>query len=434
MNKNEFIPIESVASITSMRVTSWAKFNECPRRWRHESVVDSPLSFSSKHPVGNKYTRIGTGVHSVIEDYMENYQHDTNKDVFFEQAFAKYLQETEIDEKERTNVRKYCEEIQRAGWTFSNGNLLGTEIKVTSEIENVGVPVSGTMDAVLWDEGGQCWIILDHKTNRTYESAAVWSNKVQQKIYPMLLRSHLQKIGEERQEAPIDFCIGYVNMPGKFVRWRVDTAVIDDIGSEIAGYWAELTVYGNRNEWPERTNKYCNSCDLITRCSEASKSMDDLEKFALGSSAKTIKNNQPLMEITSLIKNYRRFEKLEGIASSFVQVYLELIQEYMTEKQMAEVRTEAGRVYTKEVERRFVNAVSVMKRIEEESKMSVLQMASEELIPADILEDLFTVNVGALDRLLKNNEIFRKDVFDDLIQKKKGKTQFRFSDVGENNE
>lgn len=265
---NSLKTVNSLDEVTEFRVTGLVAFETCPRRWAAE-IQGAKLTDPKALERSQKYSRIGTAAHHVIEAYLTG-KLDPENEVFtwtWEQA-DRFCMKAGMPPAERENLRTYLGML--APW---RERMRHTEHKLTSNTD-VELWFAGTLDYIGWCEEDQCWDILDHKTNREFEPAEVWAQKLQPLLYTVLLRRWLRDT-YQAWNADIRYTIGYVNL-GQFVTWTTDSGHEDIAWGRVEELREEFYVYRRTGEFPARVNKFCSNCPLRDRCPAAKEAVENL--------------------------------------------------------------------------------------------------------------------------------------------------------------
>lgn len=239
---NSLQTLISLDQIQNVRVTSLAQFLQCPRRWQAQVLGKEPRRES-------KWSTIGTAVHLMCEAYLRG-----EFDLFTPEA-NEWLQRMEaagVNDKERRNLLTYLQSLS---------DYRGRVVALEFEFELPTFPESwrlkGHIDALIATDDGL--IILDHKTNRSFEGVDAWSRKTQQIAYAWAVRQMLPRTEK------LFFEIGYVNQ-GTKVRWETDPKNDIAFEAQVVRAWEEFQVYRRHNEFPERLNADCGYCGLLSEC------------------------------------------------------------------------------------------------------------------------------------------------------------------------
>jgi hypothetical protein len=237
--------VTSLDQLHVMRVTSLAHFLECPRSWK-EQVLGEVIKRPSKAAI------IGTAVHYMIECFLRR---DFDLHNPSAQPYWEALQLSGISLKEQKNLAGYLKLIEPY-----RELVVVLEHEFTLPLHDDAWMMRGHIDALIASEDGGI-LILDHKTNRNYESSEVWARKIQPIAYAYAARKTFPNIDPDN----FWFEIGYVNQ-GATVRWRTDPVLDQYLERLYREAWEEFEVYERRNEWPERLSDGCKWCPLTSRC------------------------------------------------------------------------------------------------------------------------------------------------------------------------
>lgn len=273
---NSLKTVNSLDEVTEFRVTGLVAFETCPRRWSAEiqgAVLTDPKALERSQ----KYSRIGTAAHHVIETYLTT-SVDPDDAHWWKEA-EEFCKKAGMPPAERENLRTFLGML--APW---RERMRHTEHKVRRGNLDA-LPFAGTLDYVGWCEEDQCWDICDWKTNREFEPAEVWAQKLQPLLYTVLLRQWLLRketdAGWHFVNPPaVRYTIGYVNL-GQFVTWMTDPK--EDDPNALVRYlnlFKEFEVYRRTGEFPARVNKFCSNCPLRDRCPAAREAVESLSQLA----------------------------------------------------------------------------------------------------------------------------------------------------------
>ncbi len=257
--------LNSLDDLREFRVTGVASFQQCPARWKAEQLGEVPGGKAVGGDEGNKWTRMGTAAHTVIERYVENILTDWPTE-------ERLLIDAGMGPTERIKVREYLD-------TFCAPLR---ERKIVTELRFNHFPfghhqpgISGALDLIAYHTQDGVWEIWDHKTNRQLETAEEWQGKVQPLFYEWLLREYLELPADAR----VRYNIGYVLL-GTVVSWECEGGASDEAKTLFSQTLQEFGVYKRTGEWPERLNAYCYNCPLVKQCATATAALRDLEQLA----------------------------------------------------------------------------------------------------------------------------------------------------------
>jgi len=359
----------------TLRTTAMQSFQECPKRWSVEHVNDDG-DIDTEDQEGNEYSIRGTAVHDVINHVIFR-RLDVSDEGLWDLCENK-LKVAKVPPKERQNCRDYCGEIlQRLN--DPNWKLLQHETKFFMEICPGAPPVKGTPDIVWYDCANGCYVITDHKTNRKFEDADVWRHRLQQKTYVWAIRRSLLDTVKHpwllKNERVIDFEIGYVNL-GTTVRWR--TSIRDDIElvRTYQNLWSDLQVYHRTGEWPERINDYCGFCPCLETCKTAQELVADVSS---------------LFEETPAMSDLKRLQQLQQTMKLAEATEKRLKERVMVRARDGAYEEDGLQAEIKTTSRRAAEAWPVLMLLEEWN--------NEEWPKASLINSIFTVKVGELDKI-----------------------------------
>lgn len=344
-----------VRSLDSIRVTAWSTFDKCPQRW-------AASRFGIVGPSDNKYTRIGTAVHAVIEAYLR-WQFELSQ---FDRS-VRYLTHHGVSDDEQENLREYLETLSDV-----RPRVFAIEHEFYLQAPGIDVPIPGHMD-VVYQEEDRSLVIRDHKTNRRYKSADWWSQQDQPRMYSW----------GARQQWPgydIHYEIGYVNL-NRVARWTTSRA--DDLAmSEVLQRrWRNMVACSDMRAFPEVFNDDCGFCPLRSGCRTYNAEMNAfLDQFLSGSLNKM-----------SIIDRLQYLERIRKVADDEIgELERELAVRALAEGGRAVVD---GRLVSLEYSSR--RAVDAWELIQATQREGFPQLTTEEFV------SLFTAKVGGVDKLLK---------------------------------
>lgn len=238
--------IASLDEINALRVSSVSNFLACPAKWRYIMLNGSEKATSAA-------MRIGTAVHWVIERYLTR-QIELNSDEWHQELLN--LEKIGVREHERHALYRYLLRLEPR-----RKDVVAIEHEFRISLIDGAPDIIGHIDAIFADEDGGI-TILDHKTNRFYESVSAWKTKLQPLFY-------ILGMSRVYPNAPIRFQVGYVNL-GEVLSWESSPRDIKNyeqyLKMKYATMWQELQVYRRTGEWPERIHDGCGLCPLKQDC------------------------------------------------------------------------------------------------------------------------------------------------------------------------
>lgn len=228
-----------------IRVTSVQQFRDCPRQYALTYLAPEGAQIERKSAAAN----IGTAAHTICEQYLlgiHTGQYDQEK------ANAAYAI---IPTDEQQNVHQYATSLQSLAVT----KPLFIEERFRMQILPGMPQISGMMDFVAEIPDGL--LILDHKTNRGYESVDIWRTKLQPMLYLYMARRLWP--GYDKYK----FQIGYINL-NLTVQWESDPQDDARVEQILGDVWARMQQYAAAGDWPMTINDNCQWCPLKTICPE----------------------------------------------------------------------------------------------------------------------------------------------------------------------
>lgn len=225
----------------NIRATELQTFEECPQsyfamRKRKDSGEIVPQ---------NKYAKIGTDIHSIIEQVIANnlyYETETIKGLLD-------LVDCTLDQKFKT--LSYIHRL----------DYLENEEKVL-EFTMEHAPLQGTTDVIVIRDGEL--EIIDHKTIRKPSSSTYWKRKIQPQVYSVLAYAHFSGMGMDIQK--INFRLGHA-----FLNTIYDFSyTIEEIElnlSHIQELLKQMEYYQHYEIDKRTPNDNCRYCLLQDSCS-----------------------------------------------------------------------------------------------------------------------------------------------------------------------
>lgn len=382
LTDNSLVQVQSLDDLKAIRVTGWDRFASCPRRWYAEMLGLSDIDatqIGQREVHQNKWAKMGTAAHHVIELFLSPEWTDKlpGSGVCWVHA-SKFLEEQGMGPTERANLLRYLGTLEREGW---RDNVVVTELKLEGSPRPYCLPMGGTLDYIGLNRELDCWDILDHKTNRSFEPAEVWAAKLQPMFYTWLYRKYLKEMDDEAAAKPIRYTIGYVNL-GQMVSWVTDLAMDAHIEEVYEQLWQEFSVYKRTGEWPERLNEWCASCPVMGGCTKAKEALNSFAALAEKQEAQGIS----MLERASFLSNTVK------LAETLLEGLREEIKNRMLEEG-AEVWTDAGlKASLTRPTRRSIDFCDLWDLLAEYG------MNQQEM------RDLFSVKMAGLDTLIKERE------------------------------
>lgn len=319
-------------NVDAIRVTSLEAYVHCPKRWSAEvsgKVTRSP----------GIYARIGTAVHTMIEHYITGHRdlnlkrtssiHSPVDDVFA------YLKNEGVNEVETQNLLNYLNTL-----TQYLPCQKAVEQEVLFELLPEALPIRGHMDVIFKLSDTEA-LIVDHKTNRRFESVDIWSRKLQPRLYAYAAN---KLFGFEK----VYFRIGYVNL-NMLVEWETKPEEDEKFLKEYYQYvWNDLVNSTANDKWTERVHDGCGYCLLRDKCNMFNNQLSGWRE-----GFERIINVQTLAEKYTWIQNVRKaaerveaelkkevIQKIESGESVQTNEHQFLLQQKSTRKVNSEAFTE----------------------------------------------------------------------------------------------
>lgn len=357
------------ALISGIRTTSVAVFEQCPASWYHRTIM--PLLNPDMPETQNKYAKIGTTVHSVIEAFLRG-EVTNDPDVYRVLLYDAGATETEVE-----NLQRYLDHL---GELNPAETCLAIEQEWKFKVDFVGLPLHGHIDAVFGL--GDTLLIVDHKTNRRYQNVEYWSNGNQPLMYAWAARKLWPQFKRVR------FRIGYVNL-GEDVEW--ETSKLDDVALEakLTEVWTCMAGYFRQNFFPYHVNEGCCYCPMRNECPEFESALKTLRNSFV-SAVQEQTPEERYVWITDVLKCGEAIR--DQLKQEIVNNALEQSggEDTFVQTPNAVLKVSRGK-------RRAVNFLDLNDLI---AKLSVEVPSLPELL-REYAENIFTVKVTGLDLMLK---------------------------------
>jgi len=234
---NGLNPLES---LPYLRTTGFRTFNACQRQWAVEFLSD-------KKQKDNVWSKIGTAAHFVVEHVFRSaagLDHASDDEIA-----AEWLKVPGDESEELTWYVDYMMSLKYK-------SVLGVEDEFQIELPGVGMKIKGTLDLILELDNGDI-MIVDHKTNRSFEGVSYWQADIQPLIYAMATRM-------KYPGRVIHYKLGYINLSRTMgtVDWVTDPN--DDVHVErFIRESYETMVYNEwTGHWPATVHPECHYCPL----------------------------------------------------------------------------------------------------------------------------------------------------------------------------
>ena len=369
-----------------IRVTSFSVFEQCPYTWAFKYLGQGEQEAS-------KAAKIGTSVHTVVENcikYMDG-----------QEACADTVTNAllKVPESELAALQDY---IVALAEMCAGHKLIALEHQFNFNMPNVKPFIRGHIDAVFENEDGDI-IIIDHKTNRSFDSRAWWRRQLQPLLYAWAVR----KLYPARR---VFFCIGYVNL-GRMVMWETDPD--DDIALEkrIAKNWQDMLDYADAGFWPQWSNDNCRYCQVKETCSVHVPALVNLretflQKVSMKSPAEKLKWLQSVVGVAEeLMEDLKNF----------------IIEEAM--KNDGSIDYDGLTCSISYSERRKISASDVFKLLND-----------FDVIDDETLDNVFTAKVTALDKIGVKHPELKKLLSERTSKVKSDKPTLKISGVQPRNQ
>lgn len=197
--RNDSFLFNSIGEVKKFRVTGLQTAEQCGKLWRI-NFLRAESKAAGLTSRGNKYTKIGTLIHLLAEDFILKTM--TGNGVLQdgdEQAIIDALKSEELDDfKSYLNFQAYKVRLMM--------RLIGAELIAVEKnlvIPNTYVELEGQADLIFRNREGNI-TILDHKTNRKPVENHKWTSKFQ-------INAYAAAICEQYNVESVRFVIGNVN-------------------------------------------------------------------------------------------------------------------------------------------------------------------------------------------------------------------------------
>lgn len=399
INKEDIIRIDSESTllihpseVKYIRVTSLKTFELCPYTWATKYLVSGIQQEERTGPAA-----IGTAVHAICEDFlMQLHGGAEAKDM------SKNWNIVPINE--HSNVHTYLQSLAEI-----DGRVLAVEERYFFKMREDAPPISGQMDFVCETPDGYL-LIVDHKTNRSYNKADWWKVQLQQLCYAWMAR----------QEYPgmkgYIFRIGYPNL-GTHVQWMTNPEDDGPLMKRFDRIWESMLSYAEKKDWPQSVNDECGWCAIQDTCEERKMA---ITKFSESFKMRTA--DKPIAEQLKWVKSVGKI--IEALQS-------ELEKKLIMEIELAGGKlTSAGAIWTAEYEtRRKASYVETLQALVDFTGTYPQHVA----ILNECIPDLFNVSVGVLDKIAKSAREFKPIVEQLAIKTPNAKKTIRSTAFEENN-
>lgn len=394
---------EPVSTELRLRPTSLVSFQACPARWaaEHPDLALLPPAgvqvSSRKLDPERDYAAWGTAVHAIVEQVLLH-KLDLHYDEQEWQRAWLSAKPSKMPQGEWDNAKEYAARLNHwlADLVANHGYVLqALEQRLEEPLPGVeGVTISGQPDAVYWSEKERSFVVVDHKTNRTYESRSVWEQRLQPRAYAWLLRQQWRRFNSKKRRLPsVYFVLGYAVLPQPImhagpltVEWNI--AADDHLRTEEAMRDLARQVKWARDsgEWPERVNDYCGSCPLKADCRTLERTATETLAFATGEQVDARSRLEQYVQVGHLIKG------LQGVQE---EIKLEMLDRLQASSNFIQ-----GRPSFRDGDLEAVLRETKTRRILGERFLARIRAleGKDNARFQEVANDLITVNVGALER------------------------------------
>jgi len=335
--------------LTHLSASCIAAWEECPQRWAAgylEGIKGTP----------NIYAEIGTAVHEFLAAYLSKANLPTHLEV--------------IPPEEYKLMLDYAGELNDL-----RTRTIGVEKKITFKPVKGAPPILGYLDWVGRSVDGSL-VIMDHKTNRRYETTDEWRAKIQPQIYAL----SKEYVKDFRGFPRTRIRIGYVNL-GTSVEWEHDPSTNGQIIERIERAWEGM----KSGQYPATVNEHCGNCPGKDICEAYRQCTEGFSKSVADSILPT--------------KALSRWQRLKVISKLVDEMLKEAESRAIAELTASGATTLDG--YRYELVRRNQRSAEFMPVWETLCRLH--DEEDPEVLPAvlGMAPDLFTVKVGGLDKLLR---------------------------------
>lgn len=362
---NSFRQVANLEALPNVRVTHLVQFLKCPRLWAAEAFGEIPRS-------DNKYLRMGTAAHAVIESFLRT------KSELSRAWFVSHIESLIASEMPHKEIDALWEYIQGLDAEGVRSRIVDVEHKWRMEVHPDLKPLTGTVDLIT-DEGEQVILMTDHKTNRSVEGQDYWTMQAQPLLYALWARRAFPGYR-------IKFRIGYALL-NKKIEWETDPAMDEAMLIRFIQAQEEMRVYSRTGHWLETPGEGCKWCPLKKTCGAFQaqlKAVQDTELESLG--------GVPNLLGETDVEAYVRLQRTAKLAGELADEVKGKLMEQVSHEVGAQV-TGGGHTVTVTVGKRRTAAFS---------KVGPMVDAMIEAGGDVDVDDLYTVSVTKLDALLQS--------------------------------
>lgn len=362
--------------LSYIRTTSLRTFEKCPYTWATKYltpvVTEEPRTGSAA---------VGTAAHTIL--------HDHGRQIVEAQAFAtvdsKWPMADEVSRAwqvvpaaEHQNLLDYMQVINDLAFA-QQWKLIAVESEFIEPMVGGMPKVRGQRDMKWWRPDDATLMVMDHKTNRNFDTLSHWKSDIQPQVYSWSARR------EHGPTVKVRFMIGYVNL-GSQVEWETTAEDDADLQVRVGGIWEDMKAYEASGDWPMTIGGECGWCPLKSSCPELSQSLATLKDSFLSKVGQRTLGEQ------------REWLKAVVKAASAMLAEVEGSLEAKLLAANQPVR-QGNYLYSLEYkESRKASFMSVYSAIA--AKLPYLEQAQRDAVIAAI-DDAFTVKVTGVDKLVR---------------------------------
>lgn len=232
-------------------------FGVCPHKWAQIYLWGEPREASGE------YALIGTAHHAIFEHYLKN--GDMAQAMACEEMKA-------IPKKEHENIVRYLNALQAI-----RPRIHAVEEEILLKFADDAPPIQARIDARFNGEDG-IMTVLDHKSNRRYDSPQVWKSKAQGRIYPYLMH----RLGYD-VNGRVRMMFGYSNIDVPFVEFEYWAAEVEetqewlnDVYRRMCEYYDSIVAHPDK-VYMAFTNEWCPSCSFRNECPPYKEQFENLK-------------------------------------------------------------------------------------------------------------------------------------------------------------
>jgi hypothetical protein len=361
--------VNSLNEVQQFRVTGLVSFAQCPRRWAAE-MLGAKLTDLKAREKAEKYSKIGTAAHHVIEGYLKA-DIDPEDETGWKEV-DRFAMKAGCHLPSDSTSETICAYWHRGGvgsntWRRTSGAPTSTPCRSRARsITSAGVNRISV---------GTSWT-----TRRIGNSKARRSGRSVSSRCCIPASCGVGRALKDTIPKPIRYTIGYVNL-GSFVTWMTDP-LEDATGLErYLQLFEEFLVYRRTGEFPARLNTYCSSCPIRDACPTARDSVNDLAALA------------GVMQVdeVSLFDRHDFLTNAAKLAEALLEEVRDNIRLRMTLDDAATWEDNGWTATLKTRQTRKADPLAVFNELRD------CAIGLEE----EAFRDCFTVKMGGIDRLVK---------------------------------